>query len=185
MKKLVPIVIAVVGILGGAGAGFVLRPAPETGAPGAADGQAAAAGEHAAGDGPAAAPADGDGAATPATASGDALGADGSVPDYVKLSNQFIVPVVEEGRVAAMVILSLTLEVPTGRSEAIYAREPKLRDAFLQVLFDHANAGGFRGAFTDGANLVILRNALHEVAQNIMPGAVSDVLIADIVRQDN
>lgn len=189
MKKLVPVVIAVVGILGGAGAGFVLRPAPETGAPGAADGQAPAAGEDAEGDapadGPAAAPADGQGAATPAAASGDDLGADGGVPDYVKLSNQFIVPVVEEGRVAAMVILSLTLEVPTGRSEAIYAREPKLRDAFLQVLFDHANAGGFRGAFTDGANLVILRNALHEVAQNIMPGAVSDVLIADIVRQDN
>lgn len=180
MKKLVPVVIALVGVLGGAGAGFVLRPAPEM----SAGGDTSAPGEVAEGEAPAddqgAAPADKRGEATPAAAAEDS-----GVPDYVKLSNQFVVPVVEEGRVAAMVILSLTLEVPVGGSEAIYAREPKLRDAFLQVLFDHANAGGFRGAFTDGANLVILRRALREVAQNIMAGGVSDVLIADIVRQDN
>ena len=186
MKKLVPVLIAVVGILGGAGAGYVLRPAPGGEAAAEGEGHAPATGEQAEGEAPAgeqgAAPAEGHAAAT-AAAEGE--GADGGVPDYVKLSNQFVVPVVEEGRVAAMVILSLTLEVPAGGSEAIYAREPKLRDAFLQVLFDHANAGGFRGAFTDGANLVILRSALREVAQKIMAGAVSDVLIADIVRQDN
>ena len=181
MKKLVPVVIALVGVLGGAGAGFVLRPAPGGPAAAEGDGHAPAAAEQAEGE----APADGHGAATPAAAPAGDRGADSGIPDYVKLSNQFVVPVVEEGRVAAMVILSLTLEVPVGGSEAIYAREPKLRDAFLQVLFDHANAGGFRGAFTDGANLVILRRALREVAQNIMAGGVSDVLIADIVRQDN
>ena len=190
MKKLVPVVIALVGVLGGAGAGFVLRPASGGQAAAEGDGHAAAAGEQAEGeaapDEHGTAPADPHGATTAAAApAGDSHGADSGVPDYVKLSNQFVVPVVEEGRVAAMVILSLTLEVPVGGSEAIYAREPKLRDAFLQVLFDHANAGGFRGAFTDGANLVILRNALREVAQNIMAGGVSDVLIADIVRQDN
>lgn len=178
MKKLVPVVIALVGILGGAGAGYVLRPAPGADAATDGGGHAPAAGEQAEADVPAA-----EHGAAPA-AEGD-HGADSGVPDYVKLSNQFVVPVVEDGRVAAMVILSLTLEVPTGGSEAIYAREPKLRDGFLQVLFDHANAGGFRGAFTDGANLVILRSALREVAQKIMAGAVSDVLIADIVRQDN
>ena len=187
MKKLVPMVIALVGILGGAGAGYVLRPAPGADAATDGGGHAPAAGEPAEADVPAAehgaAPAEGHAGAAPA-AEGD-HGADSGVPDYVKLSNQFVVPVVEDGRVAAMVILSLTLEVPAGGSEAIYAREPKLRDGFLQVLFDHANAGGFRGAFTDGANLVILRRALREVAQKIMAGGVSDVLIADIVRQDN
>ncbi len=181
MKKLIPMLIALVGVLGGAGAGFILRPASDKGDPGAMDSHAAPAeGEADAGDHAAA---DSHDAAAPAA--DDGHDAEGSVPDYVKLSNQFVVPVVEEGRVAAMVILSLTLEVPIGASEAIYAREPKLRDAFLQVLFDHANAGGFRGAFTDGANLVILRKALLEAAQAAMPGSVSDVLIADIVRQDN
>jgi flagellar protein FliL len=195
MKKLLPVLIAVLGILGGAGAGYVLRPSAAA-AP-AAEGDAhmaAAEGEAAAeapADGHGAAPADEHAAAPEAHApEGEAAheGEDGehsNLPDYVKLSNQFVVPVVENGRVAAMVILSLTIEVPAGTSEAIYAREPKLRDAFLQVLFDHANAGGFRGAFTDGANLVILRTALREVAQKIMVGAVSDVLIADIVRQDS
>lgn len=182
MKKLLPILIALIGTGAGAGAGFVLRPAP------AAEDHAPADQGHATGEGAE----DGHAAPAPAADSHDAAPADGedhgegaNVPDYVKLSNQFVVPVVENGRVAAMVILSLTLEVPTGTSEAVYAREPKLRDGFLQVLFDHANAGGFRGTFTDGANLVILRSALREVAQKIMAGAVSDVLIADIVRQDS
>ncbi|HMO07309.1 MAG TPA: flagellar basal body-associated FliL family protein [Paracoccaceae bacterium] len=120
-------------------------------------------------------------------ASGDTTAAPpvpASPPDYVRLSNQFVVPVVEGGRVAAMVILSLSLEVAPGGSEAIYAREPRLRDAFLQILFDHANAGGFRGAFTDGSNLVVLRGALRETGQRLMPDTIRDVLIADIVRQD-
>ena len=43
--------------------------------------------------------------------------------------------------------------------------EPKLRDVFLQVLFDHANMGGFRGAFTRSDVLEPLRTALREAAQ--------------------
>ncbi|AWB50112.1 flagellar basal body-associated protein FliL [Gemmobacter aquarius] len=106
-------------------------------------------------------------------------------PDYVKLNNQFVVPVLEKGRVVSMVILSLSLEVVPGTSERVYEIEPKLRDAFLQVLFDHSNAGGFRGSFTDGANLVLLRKALLEAAQAILTDKVSDVLIVEIVRQDS
>lgn len=105
-------------------------------------------------------------------------------PEYVRLSNQFVVPVVEGGRVVAMVVLSLSLEIAPGGTESVFAREPRLRDAFLQVLFDHANAGGFRGAFTDGSNLVLLRAALRETGQRLMPATIRDVLIADIVRQD-
>jgi hypothetical protein len=54
----------------------------------------------------------------------------------------------------------------------------------LQVLFDHANSGGFNGSFTDGANLVLLREALLETALRIFGTDVTDVLIVDIVRQD-
>jgi flagellar protein FliL len=199
MKKLLPVLIAVLGILGGTGAGYVLRPSAGADPAAEGDAHAPATDDHAPAEHAAEAPAEGhdeapaeEHAATPDAHAAEAApaheGEDGehsNLPDYVKLSNQFVVPVVEDGRVAAMVILSLTLEVPPGSSEAIYSREPKLRDAFLQVLFDHANAGGFRGAFTDGANLVILRTALREVARKIMAEGVSDVLIADIVRQDN
>jgi flagellar protein FliL len=90
-----------------------------------------------------------------------------------------------DGRIDAMVIMSINLEVIAGSTEAVFAQEPKLRDGFLQVLFDHANAGGFRGSFTDGANMVNLRNALMEVAMKILGDQVIDVLIVDIGRQDS
>jgi flagellar FliL protein len=104
--------------------------------------------------------------------------------EFLKLNNQFVVPVVEQGRVTSMVIMSLSLEVSIGTTESIYAREPKLRDAMLQVMFDHANAGGFNGVFTEGANLVFLRKALLEVSQKTIGSNVRDVLISDISRQD-
>lgn len=106
-------------------------------------------------------------------------------PEYAKLNNQFVVPVLSEGRVSSMVILSLSLEIAPGQAATVYAAEPKLRDAFLRVLFDHANAGGFRGSFTDGSNLVLLRQALGESAMGVLGDTVRGVLITDIVRQDS
>lgn len=154
MGKILPVLLALIGIGGGMGAGFYLRPPTET----AAEVEAAA-----------------DQAPRPQAAQ----------PDYVKLNNQFIVPIIEGGRVASMVVLSLSLEVSAGKTEEIYSREPKLRDAFLQVLFDHANTGGFRGSFTDGSNLVLLRRALREKAVSVVGEVVTDVLITDIARQDS
>lgn len=104
--------------------------------------------------------------------------------DYVKLNNQFVIPVVDEGRVESLVVMSLNLEVTAGQSEAIYQVEPKLRDMFLRVLFDHANAGGFDGAFTKATRMNALRTALREAAQKLLGTIVYDVLIIDVVRQD-
>lgn len=154
IRKLLPILLALLGAGGGVGIGFVLRPVPEITEEGAK------AEEHTEEVDPA------------------------SQPEYVKMNNQFVVPVVEDGKVAAMVILSLSLEVKHGTSEAAFSKEPKLRDMFLRVLFDHANAGGFRGSFTDGANLVLLRGALKEAAQSVLDQDVTDVLINEIMRQD-
>lgn len=115
----------------------------------------------------------------------------GSLPDpaglaYVKLANQFVVPVMDGGRVGALVVLSLSLEVPVGKTDAAFAAEPRLRDEFLRILFEHANSGGFRGTFTDPGKLVPLRRAFHEVARKVLGvDGVTDVLITDIVRQDN
>jgi hypothetical protein len=107
-----------------------------------------------------------------------------SAPEFVKLNNQFVVPVVEGNDVAALVILSISLEVTNGSTEAVFQKEPKLRDEFLQVLFDHANAGGFRGTFTSSNNMEVLRGALLEAARKSLGSIVRDVLIIDIVRQD-
>ena len=104
--------------------------------------------------------------------------------DYVKLNNQFVVPIVEAGRVSALVVMSLNLEVGAGQTEEIYQLEPKIRDGLLQVMFDHANAGGFSGDFTKAARMNVLRTALKEAAQKMLGPTVSDVLIIDVVRQD-
>jgi hypothetical protein len=104
--------------------------------------------------------------------------------EYVKLNNQFVIPDLDDGKVTAMLVLSLSLETKVGSREAVYAIEPKLRDAFLQVLFDHANMGGFKGAFTSNSTMSTLRLALTEVAQTLLNKDIKNVLVTDIVRQD-
>lgn len=174
LGKLIPLLIALIGLGGGIGAGLALRPAPEPAL--AEDGAcpcdctAADASLH-----------------ETAAAGHDAAAEEGdheTTTDFVKMNNQFVIPVVTQDAIAALVVMSISLEVPTGSSEAVYQREPKLRDAFLQVLFDHANAGGFDGAFTAGPNMQTLRSALGEVARRQLGTNVIDVLITDIARQD-
>lgn len=173
LRKILPVLFALVGLGGGVGAGLFLRPAAEAGDHAAEGAEPTPPGEH------------GDTAAQEAEASGHAGEPEEGEPEYVKMNNQFVVPVVEGGRVAAMVVLSLSLEVDAGNTETVYQREPKLRDVFLQVLFDHANTGGFSGAFTDGSNLITLRTSLKEAAAMVLGTVVKDVLITDIARQDS
>jgi hypothetical protein len=104
--------------------------------------------------------------------------------EYVKLSNQFVVPIMGSQRVEALVVASLSVEVVSGTTQTVYLREPKLRDVFLQVLFDHANIGGFEGPFTAGDRMDILRSALLDAARSVLGPDVKDVLITEIARQD-
>ena len=162
MGKLIPIIMVVLGVSAGAGAGLMLRPTAE---------------EHEAALGPC-----GDVSANMEKAEKEEK--ESSTREYVKLNNQFVVPVVAASKVDALIVVSLSVEVSAGRKEEIYAREPKLRDAFLQVFFDHANTGGFKGTFTNSNNMDVLRRALLETAHDVAADLVTDVLIMDIARQD-
>ncbi len=104
--------------------------------------------------------------------------------EYLKLTKQFVVPIVEDEEISALVTMSLSLEANSAVTETFYAIEPKLRDGFLQVLFDHANTGGFDGAFTHSDNLGTLRKSLLEVAKKDLGDDVSKVLIMSVSRQD-
>ena len=104
--------------------------------------------------------------------------------DYVAMKNQFVVPVIQDELVRSLVVLSLSLETTPDNTEAIFSKEPKLRDAFLSVLFDHSHIGGFNGAFTESGRMEVLRTALREAAQAVVGKSVSDVLITDIARQE-
>ena len=105
--------------------------------------------------------------------------------EYIKLSNQFVVPIVEKDRIASMVVMTLSVEAPEGQGQAVYDLEPKIRDEFLRVLFDHAAIGGFTGAFLNNENLDVIRTNLRNAAHHSFgEGFISDVLIFEIARQD-
>lgn len=164
MGKLIPVILALIGVGAGIGAGVMLKPEPL------------------AVDVATCVPVEGDAHAEVPEAvdeSGNEI-----PPEYVKMHNQFVIPVVEDGKMAALVVLSISLEVSAGGKETTFQREPKLRDAFNQVLFDHANSGGFKGTFTNSNNMTVLRDALYEIAVKVAGSVVKDVLIAEIVRQD-
>ncbi|MCF2871604.1 flagellar basal body-associated FliL family protein [Octadecabacter sp. G9-8] len=168
MKKIVlPLILLLIGVGGGVGAGLMLTAAPEE----------ETMAENPCGDGHAVA---------------DAMDKDDQnvqpvsldEREYARMNNQFVVPVVMNERVAALIVMSLSIEVEVGGQEAVFTHEPRLRDAFLQVMFDHANMGGFNGAFTSSSNMRLLREALKDAANRTMRGHITDVLIIDIVRQD-
>ncbi|MEJ2000155.1 MAG: hypothetical protein P8X77_02005 [Maritimibacter sp.] len=81
-------------------------------------------------------------------------------------------------------MVSLSIEVTPGYSTDVYQLEPRLRNTFLQVLFDHSNSGGFDGAFTSGPKMKALHEALYEAAHMELGEKLKDVLITDIARQD-
>ncbi len=167
MKKLLPILLAIIGVAAGVGAGVALKPAPE---------------EHAIDCGPT----DGEThvveAAAPVPPIEDPEAE--STHEYVKLANQFVVPIIDDDRVGALVVMSINVEVVAGFRDKVFEREPKLRSEFLQVLFDHANAGGFEGVFTSSNNKTIIENSLLEAARRSLGNSVTDVLIIDLIRQD-
>ena len=174
MKFILPLVMLLVGTGAGFGTGMVLRPDP---------------GEHAGKSEKESAKSDKktDKKKAEKKKDGKKKGGDPDkdAVEYLKMNNQFVVPIVRNRDVTALVVLGLSVEVSEGSKEMVYANEPKLRDAFLQVLFDHANAGGFDGAFTEVENLQVLRQALLEVGQKYVGvTVVRDILIQEIARQD-
>lgn len=173
IKKLLPIVLLLFGGGAGVGAGLFLRPPPEPAEHAKQADEAAHADEeeHASKDEKKAAEADEEEDGPP-------------LSEYVKMNNQFVIPVVADQHVAALVVVSLSVEVVAGQKATVYEHEPKLRDSFLQVLFNHANRGGFDGAFTQPDNMDDLRRALWEVAHRDIGDIAKDVLILDMARQD-
>lgn len=168
MGKILPVLLALIGVAAGVGAGLALRPDP-----------AEVVDMHPCGD-------ETEQKVSEKTEASNkkAPGDDAASREYVKLNNQFVVPVVTNDLVDSLVVMSLSVEVSQGQTQAVYSREPKLRDALLQVLFDHANIGGFEGEFTSAENMDILRSALSETAQGVVGDVVMGILITDIARQD-
>jgi flagellar protein FliL len=182
MKKLMPLVIALLGLGAGVGAGLALKPAPEE--------------EHVA---DCAEPAEG---AEEAKAETEMAGCEPGEHDpfapaethekkkpselaYVPIDKPFVVPVFKGEQMVAMVVMSLSVETETEAAPEVAAVEPRLRDQFLKVMFRHANSGGFDGSFTSGRKMEDLKSALLGAAREVMSETpVEEVLITEIARQD-
>jgi flagellar FliL protein len=191
MKKFLPLLIPVVALVGGVAAGEMLRPDPEGASHAAAE--APADGHDADPESPADDHAPGDaGHAEPDPTSDHAAASDHggghgeeAVPaeGWFTFPSQFFVPLMRNGDMGALMILTLTIETPGAELAAMEQQEHRLRDALLRELLIHANTGGFDGNFTSEARLAPLRERLHKAAQASTDLTVKAVLIEDIARQ--
>lgn len=159
MKFILPLIIIILGAAGGGAAGYFLQPEPQDADHACVCEDAIDAGAH---------------------------GEDEPMEEfeYVNIEKQFVVPLIEDETLTGMALMSLSLEIAPGTREEVYAREPKLRDEFLRVLFAYASIGGFNGNYLEANDLKIVRSDLTQVAQNILGPIVNEVLIVDMIRQD-
>lgn len=163
MKNLIPVILLFLGTGAGVGAGIYMRPDPvEEDVPEVTTGEE-----------------------TKQTKAVSKVSSGIEGKQYIKLKNQFVIPIVDQDRIISMVVMTLSVEVPEGRGQAVYDIEPKIRDVFLRVLFDFGTVGRFDGAFASNGNLDVIRNGLREAAFNTFGAElISDVLIFEIARQD-
>jgi hypothetical protein len=175
VKKLLPIILVLLGVAGGGAAGFFLKPAPpppeETDAE-MAEGSAEAMEKEA------------EPEPEPADVALDENGNPVEQFEYVRLKNQFVVPIVDGEAVKSLVVVSISLEMHLGYSDVVHTREPKLRDLFLRALFKQAQSGAFTGVFTASHFMTDLRKNLYFAARQVLGETVNDVLITEIVRKD-
>lgn len=104
-----------------------------------------------------------------------------AAPVYMKFGRQFVTPLSATRN--SLMILDIQIELAPAAGDAAYGLEPRLRDAFLQVLLDAASREVLAGVIEDPVLLEDLRAALLERAKaEIGPDALS-VLILDIAVQ--
>jgi len=104
--------------------------------------------------------------------------------EYVKFNSQFVVPIQTDGHVTALLVANLQLEVNQGSTEEAFLREPRIRDAFLKILFEMAAEGSFDGDMFAPTVQMELRGRLLSAARKVLGDEVNAVLISDFLKQD-
>lgn len=154
MKKILPIVLVLLGIVGGLGAGVFMKPVPETTA--SVEQEKKKADEK------------------------DAEAA----RSFVKIGRQTIVPVVDNGETRALMLFELAVDVPETKVDEVHRMEPRLRDAFLRELFQMSYTGAFLTDFTEERIIEELRRNLTNAARSYLGHNHAEVLILDVMRQE-
>lgn len=111
-------------------------------------------------------------------------GSDSSSVSYLKFKRQFVVPVMEHGKIEALVIMNLNLELNENAPDNVYSLEPKLRDAITRELLTMSDNNIFGKKLTSAESYETLRDTLMRASEAVVPDGIKDVLILDIARQE-
>jgi len=103
---------------------------------------------------------------------------------YLKFKRQFVVPVMTQGKIDALVIMNLNLELNEDAPDNTYTLEPKLRDAITRELLALSNEGIFGENLTSAESYESLRRTVLSACRTIIPDGIKDILILDIARQE-
>lgn len=103
---------------------------------------------------------------------------------FMKFSRQFVVPVIGDDGVRALVLLDINIEVPPAVTEFVYTQEPKLRDALLASLLQLSNSGAFDEHILERANMELVRSELLRAARSVIGEDAQNILILNIARQE-
>lgn len=169
MKKIIAIVLILVGIVGGGAIGLMLKPQPVT-SDVAQMNDAEVEDVFGKPEGPQVQENEKD---------------QTDVVSYVKVGRQTIIPILEQGETKALMMFELAVDVASDQNDRALAMEPRLRDAFLRELFQMSYTGAFDDTFTDDRVIDELRrNLVRAAEEHLGKNAVNDVLILDVMRQN-
>lgn len=109
--------------------------------------------------------------------------ASGSVA-YYKFSREFVVPLIENGRVSSLVILNINLEIDASASGKLFSMEPALRDNIMTTLISLANDGRTFQTLSNIESYESMRALVLMNLRKSVPDGIRNVLILDMARQD-
>lgn len=104
--------------------------------------------------------------------------------EFLKFKRQFVVPVLKDDTVHALVLLNIGLEVSAKERDHLFRMEPRFRDAFIRELLALSDTGYLDGDLTSPDTYEVLRETLIRAAHEIAKDGIKDVLILDLSRQD-
>ncbi|MEP6342134.1 MAG: hypothetical protein ABJ275_02380 [Maricaulaceae bacterium] len=109
---------------------------------------------------------------------------DSDALSFYKFKRQFVVPVMTQGKIEALVIMNLSLELNSDAPDNIYTLEPKFRDALTRELLTLSNKGVFGENLTSVESYEDVRSTLLSAVKSVTIEGVQDILILDVARQE-
>ncbi len=103
---------------------------------------------------------------------------------YMKFKRQFVVPVMNGGKIESLVLLNLNLELGAEAPGNAYTLEPKLRDSIMRELLTLSHGGAFSHDLTSAETYDKLQTSLLAASERVITEGVKSVLILDLSRQD-